>query len=221
MKNGKRADLIDADLRNADLMGADLRGADLIDADLRNADLMGADLRGADLMGADLRNADLRSADLRNADLRSADLMGADLRGADLSGADLRDADLSGADLRDADLRNAYLRGTDLRGTTLPHFQIVPSVGSFIAWKKTTLGVIQIEIPEDAERTSSLVGRKCRASKVIVLGGDGSGGKSPTYGKCIYEIGATIAADRYDPDIRVECTHGIHFFMTEQEARKW
>ena len=58
-------------------------------ADLRNADLCGANLRNANLCGADLRDADLRDADLRNADLCGANLCGANLRDADLCGADI------------------------------------------------------------------------------------------------------------------------------------
>ena len=43
-KEGKRANLCEADLRGADLFGADLFGANL-----RGANLRGANLRGADL----------------------------------------------------------------------------------------------------------------------------------------------------------------------------
>lgn len=103
----------------------------------------------------------------------------------------------------------------------LPPFQIVPSAGSFIAWKKTTTGVIKIRVPAKAKRTSSLVGRKCRAEYVVVLSGDGCNGFSPTNGKLQYKKGETIVADKYDNDIRVECTHGIHFFMTKEEAEQW
>ena len=71
-KEGKRANLSDADLRNADLTGASLRGADL-----RNANLRNANLRGANLYDAILRDASLRGADLRNANLRGANLYGA------------------------------------------------------------------------------------------------------------------------------------------------
>ena len=61
-KDGRRADLSDANLRYADLRGADLGRAYLSGADLRGADLRGAYLRGADLRGADLRDADLSCA---------------------------------------------------------------------------------------------------------------------------------------------------------------
>ena len=73
-KDGKRADLSGAYLRDANLRDANLRGAYLRDADLRDADLRGADLRDAYLRGAYLRDAKLRGADLRDAYLSGADL---------------------------------------------------------------------------------------------------------------------------------------------------
>jgi len=40
-----------------------------------------------------------------------------------------------------------------------------------------------------------------------------------TGAQCItYRIGETVYADKYDPDIRVECAGGIHFYMTFAEA---
>jgi len=148
-------------------------------------------------------------------DLRDADLRDADLRGANLWGANLWDANLRDANLRDADLRDA-----DLRGATLPPFQIVPEEGSFIAFKKVDTGIIKILIPEDAKRTSTLVGRKCRASHVLVLEGSGN---SPTHTQNAleYKEGEIVVADSYDDDIRIECTNGIHFFMTRKEAEDW
>ena len=132
---------------------------------------------------------------------------------ANLSCAYLSGAYLYGAYLSDADLSGAYLSCANL-----PHFQIVPSEGEFIGWKKTTAGVIRVKIPADAQRTSSLIGRKCRASKVICLD---DGGFSPNKGNLEYKKGETVVADKFNDDIRVECTHGIHFFMTEQEAKEW
>ena len=233
---GQRADLRGADLRGAylrgaylegaDLRGAYLEGADLRGADLRGAYLRGADLRGAYLEGADLRGAYLRGAYLEGADLRGAYLEGADLRGAYLEGADLRGAYLEGADLRGADLRGAYLEGADLEGADLtdcqlPDFQICPQVGSFYAWKKTNKGVIKILVPAKAKRTNSLIGRKCRAEYVKVISGEGCGGQGPNYSSLTYNKGEIIKADKFDSDIRIECTHGIHFFMTKEEAERW
>jgi hypothetical protein len=103
----------------------------------------------------------------------------------------------------------------------LPHFQLCPETGSFTAWKKTTKGVIKISIPASAKRTSSLVGRKCRAEAVRVLSGPGCGGSSPTQGSLVYNRNSLVYAEGYNDDVRLECTGGIHFFMTRKEAEEW
>ena len=195
-----------ASLEGASLWGANLRGANLRGANLEGANLEGASLRGASLWGANLRGANLEGANLRWACNRGANLEGANLEGANLEGANLR---------------GASLRGASLEGAKLPHFQICPQEGSFIGYKKTTKGVIKLLIPEHAKRTNSLVGRKCRASEVVVVGGDGVGGTGTHYQGIIYNEGETIKCPDYDDDIRVECTKGIHFFMTLAEAEEW
>jgi len=215
--NTIKGTLLEALKSDADLTGADLRGADLRGADLRGADLTGADLTGADLRGADLRGAYLTGADLRGADLRGAYLRGAYLRGADLTGADLRGADLTDADLRGAEIKQIIY-----------HFQIIPSEGSFIAWKKLANKCIaKIEIPAKSPRTSNLISRKCRAKFVKTLQIIDSKGNSikEMYGqrdsKTIYKVGRLTYADKWDNDIRIDCSYGIHFFVTKQEAIEW
>ena len=202
-------------------------------ASLSRADLRGASLSGADLSGADLSVANLSRANLSGADLRGADLSGADLRGADLSDANLRGASLSGADLSGADLSDANLRGASLRGATgfdpsahLAAFWIVPEVGAFVGWKKLRDGVIaQLEIPADARRTSSTKSRKCRAEYIRTLAlfdADGSPFVGPCASlrdvNCIYSVGEETRPDSYDDSMIEDCSNGIHFFITRQEA---
>jgi len=61
-KQGKRADLHDANLHGAYLHGANLQGAYLQGANLRYANLWGANLLGANLRYADLERAGLQGA---------------------------------------------------------------------------------------------------------------------------------------------------------------
>jgi uncharacterized protein YjbI with pentapeptide repeats len=177
---------------------------------------------------------DLRSADLRSADLRSADLSGADLSGADLRSADLRSADLSGADLRSADLRSADLSGADLRSAEnkelacWPGYQI-PQEGTLIVWKKLEGGhLAKLQIPAKAQRTATPIGRKCRASEAKVLAiltyagepiAKGAKVASTHNHRFTYEVGAVVKPELpYDGSPWVECTSGIHFFLTREEA---
>jgi hypothetical protein len=104
----------------------------------------------------------------------------------------------------------------------LPYFSIVPEAGEFLAYKKLQNGVIAtLAIPKDAKRTSSLVGRKCRAEFAVVVElSSGTEGRSKHNGM-IYRVGETVRPDRYDDDVRVECTGGIHFFITKREAEEY
>jgi len=200
---------------------------DLWGADLKNANLAEANLRGANLRGANLRGANLRGANLGGANLEGANLRGANLRGANLRGADLRWANLRGANLRGADFRDAIFRDAILDGAIFAeNWQIVPRVGqSFTAFKKVRGEIVlELSIPGSARRTSSLIGRKCRANEALVVGvAHGVANNAGIYRSLhcsdfTYEIGKTAREPAFDPDIRIECTTGIHFFMTKEEA---
>jgi hypothetical protein len=196
-----------------------LRGEGGSRADLSDADLSDADLSRADLRSAVLNRAVLRDADLRDADLSRAVLRGADLRSAVLNRAVLRDADLSDADLSRADLSRADLSGVKY----LPAFQICE--GDLIVYKKVAGKIVTLAIPKDAKRTASIVGRKCRAEYAMVL--EIEGHESVTSNGCgngistTYEEGKKVRPDSYDDDFRIECSHGIHFFLTRKEAEEW
>ena len=213
---GQRLDLTGADLKEANLRWASLRGAYFKEASLREANLEGADLEGVYLKGANLTKANLTKANLAKADLRGASLRWASLRGTDLEGANLEGANFRGANLEGADLTEA-----SLKEAKLPNFQICPEKGSFVAWKKAGQQVVELLIPAEAKRTSSLVGRKCRAEFVDVLEISWGGKTAESVRGGIYEVGKRTFPDRYCDDIRVQCSHGIHFFITKKEAEDW
>ena len=212
-----RADLQEADLRGANLREANLQGANLQEADLREADLRGADLQEADLWRTNLREANLLGANLLRTDLREANLRGVDLRGVDLWGADLQEADLWGADLRGANNIPDYLCPI-----------CCPEKGSFTGFKKAywnnTPVIVELEISTEAKR-SSATNRKCRCDKAKVLSiTDFSGtaefrkAVSIYDNNFIYEVGKTVIVDDYDDNRWNECSTGIHFFITRNEA---
>ena len=165
----------------------------------------------ADLSGANLRGAYLREANLREANLREADLSGANLSGANLSEANLRGANLRGA--KNADLAWALT--------------IVAPQGDLVAWKKVktpddTPCIVKLKIPAEAKR-SNATGRKCRAEWAEVLEVIGaeyaiSKGHGPD---TEYRPGQIVRPDSWDDDRWEECSHGIHFFITREEAEAW
>ena len=233
--NGIRANLSGVDLEYANLDGADLRDANLSGADLRGADLGGANLWYADLRGAYLRDANLRCADLGYADLGGANLSSADLDGADLKSTDLRGANLGYANLSSADFSGADLGGANFWSTDLSCVKNIffpmacPEKGSFIAFKKAGNNynnyIVELLIPEDARRCSA-TSRKCRCDKAKVLSitkidgtSDGVDTVYSIYDETFaYKIGEIVEVKDFDDNRWNECSTGIHFFITRQEA---
>jgi hypothetical protein len=222
--------LVEKHKRN--LSEVNLSEANLSRANLSRANLSRAYLRGALLLEVDLRKADLSGAYLRGVNLSGADLTEVNLTRADLLGADLKEADLTRANLSGANLTRAYLSEANLTDTKLPDIQIDLPKGEFIAYKKARNNVIlTIKVEEDSQRTSTLIGRKCRAKKITVLKAEAIEGDlienqtifnnwNISY-PFTYEIGKTYICEDYDDDIREECTKGFHFFMTREEAESW
>ena len=172
----------------------------------------------ANLAGANLARADLVGANLVGANLAGANLVGANLVGANLAGANLADANLAGANLADANLACANLAGA--KNTALAQAQtVIASSGSLVVWKKCADNVIvKLRVPEEAKR-SNATGRKCRAEYVDVLEVFGAdAGVSLHDGKTRYAPNQRVACDAWDDNRWNECSGGIHFFLTREEA---
>ena len=201
---------------------ANLFGANLSRADLSRADLSGANLSRADLSGANLFEANLSGANLFEANLFEANLFRANLSGADLSGADLFEANLSGANLSGAN----YIE----KAKNLFYPIACPEIGAFVGWKKArvkTSGhecIVKLEITEDAVR-SSAAGRKCRCSKATVLEIQDLEGNvleqaavSDRDCNFSYIPGTVVSVLDFDENRWNECSTGIHFYITREEA---
>ena len=244
--NLRGADLRYANLSGAYIEGANLYGAILYGVNLGCANLRYTDLRGADLKSAYLRNVNLGCADLSGADLRNANLWNADLRYTNLSGANLGCANLSGANLKSADLRDVNLGCANLSGANLGCANLsganfwdadlscvkniffpmaCPEKGSFIAFKKAGCYIIELFIPSNAKRCSA-TSRKCRCSKAKVISITTLSGNKTNITEVhsdydpnfIYKLGEYVEVKNFDDNRWNECSTGIHFFITRQEA---
>jgi hypothetical protein len=178
----------------------------------------------ANLRGSDLSYSDLSYSDLRGSDLRDSNLSYSNLSGSDLRGSDLRGSDLSGSNLRGSYLRGSYLRGSDLSGSkgaelSICRTRILPQ-GSLIGWKQCNDGVIvKLRIPEEAKRSHAF-GRKCRAEFADVLEVIGAEfGVTNCHGpRTEYRVGQRVTPNAWDDDWQKECSTGIHFYITREEA---
>ena len=211
----------------------------IYDMDLRGIDMSGLNLSHATFDNCDMRGvrmgyAHLREASIRNTDLTGAVLTGSNLYSATLLNVNLEDAKLDVARLDDAVLKRVKLSRADLRGASLGSTRMDPEAyaqavaltnilpeGDITGYKLCRPGVVvTLMIPKEAKR-SNATGRKCRAeyAHVVAISRD-TGGPVFSYHDALtlYRVGDTVRCDSWDPRRFVECTGGIHFFLTYQEA---
>jgi len=181
----------------------------------------------ADLSGADLSNTNLYGANLYGADLSRANLSNTNLSRANLSNTNLSRANLSRANLSNTNLYGADLYGARIDAVALARQKIVPD-GTLVVWKKLSEGVVaQLEIPNDAQRTNAIGSRKCRSSAAVVVAlfKDGVLFDGEAFdrhaGKTRYKAGEVVLPDSYDDSALIECSNGIHWFLTCEEAEAY
>lgn len=229
-------DLSEVDLSEADLSGANLIGADLSNlwlerANLSRADMTMADLSNTSLFGAVMCEVNLSGANLYNTNLKETDLYKANLFGANLLDANLRKASLKEADLCSADLRNAILCETNLSNIITDYLTIgihpAPE-GRLVGWGTKSRHMVKMEIPEDSPRSCATT-RKFRCYFADVIEIDGGNTTWIDHVRWVnrrkivtrYEVGKRVYADSWDEDRWKECSHGIHFFLSRNEAERW
>jgi len=218
-----QVDLSCADLRNADLGGAFLDGAQLSNADFSGASLFGATLDRATLIGTRFCGVDMRYTNIRYASLKKAVL-----RNSKLICTCFLESNLTRTDFRGSDLEGAELRGANLTGTSFDPRPMAPEEGSFVAWKRIydkqgNRVIAQVLIPEDAQRTTPLVGRVCRAEfvKVLELSRDVSFAKCRFWPERTYYVGGIVRDLAYYDDVKTGCSiHGVQFYLTREELEQ-
>ena len=232
------------DGEQANFQGKNLRGVNFQGANLQEANFRGTNLFGANFFKADLWEANFQKANLCKTNFQRADLWEANLRGANLYGANLWEANLQEANLQDADFRRANLQGASFQGAHLYRANLweannipdyvcpicCPEEGSFVGFKKALAldknieVIVELEIPADAKR-SSATSRKCRCDKAKVLSITDLSGVAEFQmavsfwdDDFIYEVGKTVVVNDFDENRWIECSTGIHFFITRDEA---
>ena len=124
----------------------------------------------------------------------------------------------------------ADLSGADLSGAKNIKLPIAcPEEGEFIGFKKVRGElIVKLKITEDAKRCSAS-GRKCRCSKAVVLSitnkdGSESGmteANSKHDANFVYKVGDIVEVKDFCDDRWMECSEGIHFFITRKEAEDY
>ena len=191
-RNGERANLSGADLREADFGGANLS----------KSDLSGASLRRANLSGANLRGANLREANLREANLYSANLNGANLSGANLSGANF---------IADEDIKypmNCPEKGSFIGFKKVSNNLIVELEITEDALRSSATGRKCRCSKAKVLSITNIDGTNSNTNYAVSL-------RDPAFA---YTVGKTVEVPDFDTNRWNECAPGIHFFISRQEA---
>ena len=149
----------------------------------------------------------------------------ADLSNADLSNADLRYVNLSNADLYNANLRYANLSNADLSETEKIRKGVIIDKPVRVFKKCIKNNIVELELLKGSI-VFSINNKKCRTNKAKVISINGKCEKglkcrsSYNY-KFIYEVGKTLEVKDFDLMYNVECSSGIHFFWTKEEAEDY
>ena len=211
------------DFTNLILENMNLENYDLSDMNFSHSNFINANLSNVNFYSSQLVNVLLDDCNLQNANLKNANLERASLRRVNLTYADIR-----GAKLYAAVLENAILDNIIFDDKT-ENFRIhCPEQGAFVAYKKGLDNlIIKLLIPSDARRVSSTM-NCCRCDKAKVLEIKNFEGtkffdeawSTVAEGFC-YKLGEWVYAENFNEDRWYDSAGGIHFWMTEDEAKAY
>ncbi|MDK8254533.1 pentapeptide repeat-containing protein [Gemella morbillorum] len=211
------------DFTNLILENMNLENYDLSDMNFSHSNFINANLSNVNFYSSQLVNVLLDDCNLQNANLKNANLERASLRRVNLTYADIR-----GAKLYAAVLENAILDNIIFDDKT-ENFRIhCPEQGAFVAYKKGLDNlIIKLLIPSDARRVSSTM-NCCRCDKAKVLEIKNFEGTkffdeawSTVAENFCYKLGEWVNAGNFNEDRWYDSTGGIHFWMTEDEAKAY
>ena len=211
------------DFTNLILENMNLENYDLSDMNFSHSNFINVNLSNVNFCSSQLVNVLLDDCDLQNANLKNANLERASLRRANLT-----KVDISGARLYAAVLENAILDDIIFDDKT-ENFRIhCPEQGAFVAYKKALDNlIIKLLIPSDAKRVSSTM-NCCRCDKAKVLEIKNFEGSkffdeawSTVAENFCYKLGEWVYAENFNEDRWYDSTGGIHFWMTEEEAKAY
>lgn len=243
--NLRGADCRKCNLTEADLSGAVLEDAMLNYVIASKANLTFVDFHKASLVCARMDDSDLRDARLTKTDASFSNFDGADLRGVSIFESKLDYARFIYANLEmstmvDCSCEYIALQGANLSRAAIANCKFVnctcdastafftlqcPEEGAFIAWKRCSDWIVKLQVTERAKR-SSATSRKCRCSEALVLDIQNLDGTTSNLNSVcsdydssfVYRVGKIVRVDNFNENRWSECTAGIHFFITREEA---
>ena len=233
-----RMDLSHVCMENVDLSGTYIVESQLNKMVLLDCQLSNTRIQDTQMHDCCMRNCAVNDARFNNVDMTYSSIIGCDCTATQFYGCKLhaifinRDTILDATKFNRTSFEVPHILADLSDAVGLPALAC-PETGSFIAYKSAFEPrtrrpiIVKLCIPDYAKRSSAF-SRKCRASeaKVLKFYTTDHSEYVPT-SKIVshhdhsfeYRLGETIQpTEPFDPNHWVECSSGIHFFMTFQEA---
>lgn len=203
----------------------------------------GTNLSGLKLTCIDFTDAVGEGIDFTDADLSYSILSRVRFHHSNFTRTKCYKTNLEAADIRYSKFINTDFRGTKFKmtfmeksehkdvlidDTTENYKMTCPETGPFVCYKKCFGDLlVQLLVPADARRSSD-TSRMCRCDKAKVLNiTDFDHTEKFTEARSLcgrdfyYHVGEYVYEPNYNDDRWLQSTYGIHFFMTEEEAKSY
>ncbi|MFQ9545355.1 MAG: DUF5758 domain-containing protein [Clostridium sp.] len=242
-EKGNRLILDKCDLSSLNIKNRNLKRARFYNCNMNGMRISYCDMSYAGFYSSNMKRIFFENCNFFNETFYENNLREACFLRCRLINIELRSSNFSRAKIKDCELKNI---ATD-SGTSFYSLQC-PEEGAFIGFKKAVVFVsdvisenyivtnmnvwtpqpviVKLQITEDSLR-SSATSRKCRCSKAKVLSisyldgtecPEGTIAYSQYDSDFIYKIGDILEIKNFDENRWEECSTGIHFFITREEA---
>lgn len=213
-------------LTQAKLQNAILTNNDFINSLLDECNLSEINIIDSRIICCNLSSVDLVESILIDDTFERCNFDLANLKNSYIKLSNLYNNNFYGSFLKDAEIKNSRLNGSNLIETRFDEVQINLKeyrkgkvlTEDIIGYKQCLNHVIvTLKIPRGAI-VFSVNGQKCRTNKAEVIAIDGANRAYSRYNRMSYYVGDKFNIYNFNCEYNQECSEGIHFFMTREEA---
>ena len=221
------ADLTHVLFNRSTLENVNMKAADIFKSDIKNSNLCNVDFISSLVINCDCDNSSFFNSVMFRCNIWNSNFTHInDFYYSKIVSTFLKDCVFTFSDYEDA-FADCSMKRTIITPSE-PVETIVPETGSFIGYKKVRLdngscGVVRLKVLEDSKRSNG-TSCMCRCSKAKVLSIIDERGEYYRQGYSFYDksfkykVGEVVEVENFNDNKFLDCTHGIHFFMTEKEA---
>lgn len=201
--------------------------------DLSNLNLSYIDFSDSIGININFSNTNFSFCNFSRVRIHNSDYTNANFQHAVLNASDIRYSKFINTDFRYTKFKMTFMeksihKDVIINDETENYKMTCPETGPFVCYKKCFGDLlVQLLVPADARRSSD-TSRMCRCDKAKVLNitnFDHTEKFKEARSLCgrdfYYHVGEYVYEPNYNDDRWLQSTYGIHFFMTEEEAKSY